>query len=200
MIAGPDGSGEYKLAQAKYPEEEYVSGPAWSPDGRVLAIWQTSSLVAIPVSGGSAKVIAANWAHQLGEPAWLADGSGLIIAAASITHATHYTQLWEISYPDGKATRILHDPFRYGRVSLSADSHMLVAQQVDQPSSIWVAPAQDPDRAHPVTPLTGHFIGTSGITWTPDGHILYTSNATGNFEMECPARERCGGRSLAAAS
>ena len=60
---------------------------------------------------------------------------------------------------------------------------MLVAQQVDQRSSIWVAPAQDPDRAHPVTPLTEHFIGTGGVTWTPDGHILYTSNTTGNFEL-----------------
>jgi len=183
MIAGSDGSEQYKLAVAKYPEEQFVSGPAWSPDGKVLAIWQSSSLLAIPVSGGPARVITSNWAHQLGEPAWLADGSGLIIAAASITHATHYTQLWEISYPDGNASRILQDPFRYGRISLTADSHMLVAQQVDQPSSIWVAPAQDPDRARPVTPLTGRFIGTSGITWTPDGHILYTSNATGNFEL-----------------
>jgi Tol biopolymer transport system component/DNA-binding winged helix-turn-helix (wHTH) protein len=183
MVAGPDGSGEYKLVQAKYPDEAFDSGPAWSPDGKVLAIWQSSSLVAIPVSGGPAKVIASEWRHQLGQPAWLADGSGLIVAAASVAHSSHYTQLWEISYPDGKATRILDDPFRYGRVSLTADSRILVAQQVDQPSSIWVAPAQDPDRARPVTPLTGRFIGTSGVTWTPDGHILYTSNATGNFEL-----------------
>jgi Tol biopolymer transport system component/DNA-binding winged helix-turn-helix (wHTH) protein len=183
VIANPDGSGAHKLAVAKYPEEEFLSGPAWSPDGKVLAIWQKNSLVAIPVSGGPANVIASNWAHQYGQPAWLADGSGVIVAAQPFNSSSHYTQLWEVSYPDGKATRILDDPFRYGRVSLTADSRMLVAQQVDQRSSIWVAPAQDPDRARPVTPLTGHFIGTGGVTWTPDGHIVYTSNATGNFEL-----------------
>jgi len=196
VIANPDGSEEYKLMQAKYPDETFDSGPAWSPDGKVLAIWQNASLVAIPASGGPAKVIASHWAHQAGQPAWLADGSGLIIAAASITHASHYQQLWEISYPDGKATRILDDPFRYGRVSLTADSRILVAQQVDQPSSIWVAPAQDPDRARPVTPLTGRFIGTSGVTWTPDGHILYTSNATGNFELWMTNPDGSSARSL----
>jgi Tol biopolymer transport system component/DNA-binding winged helix-turn-helix (wHTH) protein len=185
VIANPDGSEVQKLALAKRPEEEFFDGPAWSPDGKVLAIWQKTGLFAIPVSGGLGRPIASNWVHLAGtgRPAWLADGSGLIVAAMSITHASHYQQLWKISYPEGKATRILDDPYRYGRVSLTADSHMLVAQQVDNRSSIWVAPAQDPDRAHPLIPTTGHFIGSAGVTWTPDGHILYTSIATGNFEL-----------------
>jgi Tol biopolymer transport system component/DNA-binding winged helix-turn-helix (wHTH) protein len=184
VIANIDGSGEHKIATAKYPEQEFYGSPAWSPDGKVLAIWQRTSLVAIPVGGGLAKVIVSKWIHTANQPAWLADGSGLVVAAAPMTDSSHYTQLWDISYPDGRATPILHEPYRYGQVSLTGDSRVLVAEQIDIRSSVWVSSASDPDRARPVTPTGGHFIGGGGgVTWTPDGHILFSSNAKANFEF-----------------
>src|SRR5262249_51152762 len=71
LIANPDGSGEHKLATAKYPEEGFFNGPAWSPDGKVLAIWQRTKLVAVPVSGGPTKVVASNWLPLNGQlPGW----------------------------------------------------------------------------------------------------------------------------------
>ena len=184
VIANPDGSGEHKLATAKYPEEEFYGAPAWSPDGKVLAIWQRTNLVAVPITGGPGKAIVSKWIHTASQPAWLADGKGLIVAAAPLTQSSSHNQLWEISYPDGRAIPILNDPYRYGQVSLTGDSHALVAEQVDERSSIWVAPAPNPDRARPLTPIAGHFVGGGGgVTWTPDGHILYSSNAKANFEF-----------------
>jgi Tol biopolymer transport system component/DNA-binding winged helix-turn-helix (wHTH) protein len=184
VIANPDGSGEHRVATAKYPEEEFYEAPVWSPDGKLLAIWQRTNLLAIPVSGGPAKVIVSKWVHMPSSPAWLGDGSGLIVAAAPLTQSSNHSQLWRISYPDGKTTPILPDPYRYGQVSLTGDSHTLVAEQIDERSNIWVAPASDPDRARLVTTITGHFVGGGGgVTWTPDGHILYSSNAKANFEF-----------------
>jgi len=184
VTANPDGSGEYRVTTAKYPEEEFYEAPVWSPDGKALAIWQRKNLVAVPVSGGPTKTIASNWIHMPSSPAWLADGSGLIVAAAPSNQSSNHSQLWRISYPEGKATPILADPYRYGEVSLTRDLHTIVAEQIDERSSVWVAEARDPDRARPVIQIGVHYIGgAGGVTWTPDGQLLYSSSAKANFEF-----------------
>lgn len=181
VTAAPDGSEESRLVEARQEDEEFFGGPAWSPDGKVLAVWQKTRLVSIPVGGGPLGVIASNLAHVGSAPAWLPDGSGLIVAAGQLNAPEHLLTLWQISYPDGRATRILHQSDQYDRPSLSADSHLLAALQMDQRSSLWLAPADNPDSARPLTPTGGHRIGLSGVAWTPDGRILYSSHA-GRFE------------------
>src|SRR4029434_6660608 len=94
VTANLDASGEYRVTTAKYPEEEFYEAPVWSPDGKALAIWQRKNLVAVPVSGGPAKTIASNWIHMPSSPAWLADGSGLIVAAAPSNQSSNHSQLW----------------------------------------------------------------------------------------------------------
>ncbi len=50
-------------------------------------------------------------------------------------------------------------------------------------SSIWVGPATDPGRASPVTPRGGHFVGVKGLTWTPDGRIIYFTNTSDQYDF-----------------
>ncbi len=132
----------------------------------------------VPAAGGQPQTITSDpWFHVLA-PEWLPGGGGLIASAGS-THG----QLWEFPYPSGRARRITHDLFRYGGASITADSRKLVAVQEDQLSSIWVGPSGDPDQAHPVTPRGGHFVANYGLTWMPDGRIIYWTNATDRFDF-----------------
>jgi len=91
------------------------------------------------------------------------------------------TQLWHLAYPGGEARRITNDLNRYSDVSLTAKSDALVTVQTNLVSNIWVAPKGDTGRARQIT--SGTQDGNFGVTWTPDGQIVYASQASGKSEI-----------------
>jgi len=95
MIANADGSGEQKLAsRAGYDWFSY-SGPAWSPDGKVIASGAGSprgmTVVTVGVEDGAQREFTASKWSNVETVAWLADGSGLVLNAAE--RGTHSKQL-----------------------------------------------------------------------------------------------------------
>jgi Tol biopolymer transport system component len=50
-------------------------------------------------------------------------------------------------------------------------------------SNIWVAPKGETRVAAMVSPSSTTFDGTYGLTWTPDGQLLYSSAANGTFDL-----------------
>jgi DNA-binding winged helix-turn-helix (wHTH) protein/Tol biopolymer transport system component len=184
VIASLDGSGERVIATRKGSVWFNWHGPAWSSDGRLIAIVEGRDgpaagdhLVVVPVEGGPERRITSEGWFHIYQPEWLADGSG-IIAAAQGSHM----QLWEFPYPAGKPRRITQDLLRYEQVSLTADSNSLVTVQVDFASKIWVGPTSNPDRIHPVTG-PGHITSNFGLTWTPGGQIIYWTNAGDRYDF-----------------
>jgi hypothetical protein len=129
----------------------------------------------------NAKRITSEGSLHLSSPEWLPGEDGLI-ASGYGTHGSHY-QLWEFLYPSGSARRITHDLFRYEQVSITADSRQLGTVQEDLLSSIWVGPSTDPDHARPVTQRGSHFVGNHGLTWMPDGRIIYWINANDKYDF-----------------
>jgi Tol biopolymer transport system component len=182
LVAGLDGSGERKIASRKLPDYfSWAGGPAWSPDGKTIACGAgtfsgnlSGTIIAVPASGGPEKPITSqNWV-SVSRALWLADGSGLIVAAVPELISAG-TQIWYVSYPGGETRRITNDLNAYGTSSLglTADSKTLVTVQADKSAQIWViAPGEDESRAKQIT--SGKYDGDS-ITWTPDGGILYTA-------------------------
>jgi eukaryotic-like serine/threonine-protein kinase len=182
LVAGVDGSGERKIASRKLPDYfSWAGGPAWSPDGKTIACGVgtfsgnlAATMIAIPVAGGLEKPITSqNWV-SVSRALWLADGSGLIVAAVPELISAG-TQIWYVSYPGGETRRITNDLNAYGTSSLglTADSKTLVTVQADKSAQIWViAPGEDESRAKQIT--SGKYDGDS-ITWTADGRVLYTA-------------------------
>jgi Tol biopolymer transport system component len=86
-------------------------------------------------------------------------------------------QIWRVSYPGGEARRITNDLHNYGFTSLTltADSRTLVALQVEGTAGIWIAPEGDARRARAVTSRGA----SGGFDWTPDGRLVFASNAGG---------------------
>jgi Tol biopolymer transport system component len=189
MIANADGTAEQTIATRKSPDLFLASGVvriAWSPDGKIVACPAARidannnhfSLVGVSVEDGTETLLSSQRWSFVSHAAWLSDGSGLVILAVEEGASG---QLWGLSYPGGQARRITNDPSGYAGLSLARDSDALVTVQSDVVSSVWVAPGLDTNRPRQIT--SGRTDGSFGLTWTPDGRIVYGSMASGQRQI-----------------
>lgn len=188
LIANKDGTNERVLAERQQPEffRAEWNAPAWSPDGQMIACQvrlndergQYETVVGISVADGLQKPLtAARWSY-IGQPAWLADGKGLLVTAGE--GATAPIQIWHVALAGGAATRITHDLNDYNELSLTVDARRLAVVQTHTASNIWVAPDGDAARAKQIASDTGWI---EEMAWMPDGRIVYRSNAGGSPEI-----------------
>jgi TolB protein len=186
VVATADGTGERPVAVRKLPNNFSAGGPSWSPDGKLLASGVLNSdpggaattVVVVEVeSGAERQITSRTWQPDAfgQQVAWLADGSGLVFIAFDST--TSSNQIWHISYPDGEVRKITNDLNNYSRVSLTADSSVLVTVQTETAAGVWVAPQTDASRARQVS--SGRYDGQLAVAWTPGGKIIYTSQESG---------------------
>jgi len=188
IVANADGSNEQTLATRQMPD--VFAGPlAWSPDGKIITcVTRRSSddllytLVAVSVEGGAEKPLTAHRWETIGSVTWLADGSGVIISALDLALGPS-SQLWQLSYPGGEERKLTNDLHDYQGSSLTADSSALVTLQESTSVSLWIAPKGEASRATQITSRTGKDDGQVGVAWTPDGKIVYTSNASGSADL-----------------
>ena len=192
IIADLDGGGERELIRSKHSDlwfEIWTSGPAWSPDGKKIIVLAGSKrpagdseyLMEVQVGDGSAREVpGAHW-RSLSQAAWLPDGTGLVVSAQERQGAPY--QLWLVAYPSGEMRRLTNDLNAYDKISVSADSRLLVAQQVNDVTHVWVSRGGDAARARQLTSGTSDSDGRNGLAWTPDGQILFASTRNGAYDI-----------------
>jgi serine/threonine protein kinase/Tol biopolymer transport system component len=186
IVANADGSNESKLAVRKGDAFFPTSGLSWSPDGKLIACPAGAyaggfhlTVVTVDAQTGEQKEITNKKFIDIGRVSWLSDGSGVLVNAMEI--GATQNQIWLVPYPSGEAQRITHDLNEYGGTSLTADSRSLVTVQFDMTANIWVTPVSDLMHGKQIT--SAKLEGDRGLTWTPDGKIVYTSLAGGNFDL-----------------
>jgi len=200
IVANSDGTEERLLTAAGKGEEQFgTRGPAWSPDGRVIATGMTigskMTIVAVSAEDGTVKPITSEKWPVIHRVAWLRDGSGLIFSTPDYTSQN---QIWYVSYPAGEARKVTDDANSYGTasVSLTADSSTIATLQLNNLSNIFVAPVDDLTHARQITRNVGGLPRSYIISWTPDGKILYSSTAGGNSDIWIMNADGTGNRQL----
>ena len=194
MLANSDGSNIRNLATVHNPATFSTEGPAWSPDGKRIAIGFLAAgllghamLETVNVADGKATPLGDSQWNQLRQIAWLPDGSAIVFAGSKQGESTFNSQLWQISYPGAQERRITNDLNYYVDSSITADGTGLVTIQAVFRSSLWLMPGKiskwakaspreitsDPDRAD----------GFMGATWTPKGDIIYGYYTSGQVGL-----------------
>lgn len=185
MVANADGSGEQKLAVRKQPN--VFIRAAWSPDGRSIACSAQNleggmhhQVVEVNAADGSERVIGSHRWGAIAGLGWLSDGSGLMLSAMDRLSGSNQFQIYHLSYPDGEIRRVTNDLSNYAGVSLPSDSGALLTAQTSAVSNLWVAPNGDSSRARQLTSGSSKYDQTA---WTPDGRIVYVSDASGGADI-----------------
>jgi serine/threonine protein kinase len=150
FVATAAGEGERELASS-VPGELWITltapwrpsiAPAWSPDGRFIAVAATTSearnrAIVVDSETGSMQGIPvpSGIIYGLG---WLNDESLVINQPPPIGSPT---QLFRLPYPAGGLARLTNDPNDYVGVSLTADRGGLVTARREGRMDIWVGDA-----------------------------------------------------------
>jgi Tol biopolymer transport system component len=192
FIANADGSEERLLGSRRSPNFFSSAGPSWSPDGSAIACAVFDQrpdehpaymkVVGVSVEDGTEKLLNSGKWFKVKQVAWLADSSGFIMAAAEEREGA---LLWHVSYPEGTARRITNDPSNYpsdyNAISLAADSRTLVVSRYEIRTNLWTAPGGDTSQIHQITFGGNHRY--QRLAWTPDGKIVFPSDASGDREI-----------------
>lgn len=190
IIAAIDGAEERELTtdtgrHAFRVLSDLNNGPAWSPDGKVIACPTLGAdepfhmdVAEVRVSDGSVRLINSQPWYLVGQIAWLPDGGGLIMNAERNAPPSNSLQLWLLPYPGGEPRRLTNDLNFYRTVSLTSDAGMVLTTQTNQVSSLWLVSVGEAQRADQIAASQNK--GTGGMAWGSDGSIVYASNETGN--------------------
>lgn len=181
IIAQADGSDQRKIAAHKSPPD-YYEDIEWSPDGKILAVINVSEtseqhrkkILGINLNDLSTRdLFHIELASDIypDDLEWVSDGSGMILTKV----VDGKKQIYHFSYPAGELTSVTNDFNEYRNVSITKDNRLLLATQRVANFTIWTALSDHPDNMTQLT--SGSLIedGSRGISWTPDGKIIYES-------------------------
>ncbi len=169
------------------------AAPAWSPDGKIIirqARMETSNpatpkthLVAVQVADGKQTIFNTHQWEAIDAIEWLADGTGLIVAARDNASLLAY-QLWQIDYPGGEARAITKDSNSYSSASVTADMKSLVTILHRRIVNLWIAPGDKASEAVKILSGNSKDLGWMlGVQWLRDGRIIYGSTASGKEDI-----------------
>ena len=206
MVANSDGSNEQTLTIRKGNEWFSTSGPAWSPDGNIIACsagTDSGGTIYMTVMGYSLKdkslkpLTSYKWSGETRRLLWLPDGNGIIVPAQSTGQFLSRSQLYLLSQPAGEVTRITNDLNGYGNVSLglTADGNTIVTVQSVPSVQLWTTNLGEPaNRAVQIS--HGDIDGSDGVDWMGNDQIVFHSQTGERGELSASNADGSGVKRL----
>lgn len=192
LIANADGSGEKSVATAEFPLLFSTDGPAWSPDGKSIAVAKaigndlmTFQIETVSVAGGAeTRVGSRTWTNPR-QLAWLPDGSAIIFPATE-DKMSFNAQIWDLSYPSGNVRRITNDLNYYTGASITGDGTTLATVQLTFAASLWQTQFESTASFSPPKQITSGIQradGLVGVTWPAQDLVLYSYYTSGSISL-----------------
>jgi Tol biopolymer transport system component len=179
FVADADGSNERKLAQRDLPSQFFSLGsssgtlrlhPAWSPNGRTLAVagfepgkdGNVRQAVFVDIESGverSIPLLENGVAHGI---EWIDDDR--VIVSLALRGSLRGAQLWRLSYRDGTWARVTNDLSSYNSLGVDAsrDAVVTARSELRVGVSIMESPFARQRELVPPTTLTGERIAWAG--------------------------------------
>jgi Tol biopolymer transport system component/DNA-binding winged helix-turn-helix (wHTH) protein len=180
LIGSLDGAEEKEICVRKIPE--YLDYPAWSPDGdSIICVFNTTSrslLLEIKLKERTEQLLNTPPWKFIRRPVWLKDGRGLLFSVEERFNIRH---AWHLPFPDTRSPRRLMTGVQMWRgPSITDDARELVYIERSHIASVWVGAGAAPDSHTRITAGGGNY---EGLTWTPDGRLLYSSDINGYWNI-----------------
>ena len=193
IIAGLDDAGQQHLAVHAGLHWLNDAAPAWSPDGKVIiftariqpptAAGAAASLVEVRVADGGQSILDTRRWDAIQAIEWLADGTGLIVAARDGASLLAH-QLWQVDYPGGGARAVTKDLNSYSSAGVTADTKSLVSVLHRRIANLWIAPGDRASAAVQIQSGNSKDLGwTLGVEWLRGDKIIYGSTASGKEDV-----------------
>ncbi len=193
MIADANGTGERAAAASKEGMwfGLWSQSTAWSPDGSRIAstggttadgrsIWD---IKIFSVAGGEEIATikpGSDWSW-IDAILWLPDGDNLLVIVGD---HTAQGQIYKHTISTGEWKRVTNDLNNYVRLSVTADGKTVVTIQHENPGNLWLYPANgDTSQAKQITFGRNLMTDATGVSWTPDGKIVYATNTGSRWEI-----------------
>jgi Tol biopolymer transport system component/DNA-binding winged helix-turn-helix (wHTH) protein len=177
-VADSDGVAERLLVTIPQANGSlYQPGPSWSPDGKtiVVPVLQTGKqqrwlLNAVNVSTGHMRQLYSS-AYDMGRPVWLSGGNALLIPHYDPDSARE--QLWTISFPEGRPSRLTNDLSEYGTaLDIVGGGEVAAGITKNMISNVWEVTNGTPTSDRQITSGNLPF---SEVAYAVDGKILSMS-------------------------
>ncbi len=192
IIANTDGTGERTVVTNK--EGAWfgkAQATAWSPDGSQIACTGTITLDGKDIwnirifrvaDGEEISVIQTDssfrWVKSV---AWLPDGDNLLVIMGN---QSTEGQIYKHTISSGIWQRVTNDLSDYFEMSVTADGKTIITTQFEDPGNLWILPADgDSSQAKQITFGRNLMTDVTGVSWTPDGKIVYATNTGGKWEI-----------------
>lgn len=178
--ANLDGSGERTISFTE-PPAIYRGTPNWSPDGTKIAIaglvrqeTPVKLFIVDVETGGSSEMEVPEW-RAVTNTLWMPNGEHIIVSARSQHEST--SQLWMLKYPEGGVRRLTNDLESYFWLSTTRDGRSIVTRQQKITSNLWLFDASNEKQEVQLTFGGRTFDGYSGLDWTHDGRVIFSSTS-----------------------
>lgn len=188
MLADASGNNVRELMRRTAPLNFRMDALAWSPDGTVLAAAGGNrdtlqrEIVLIDAASGAETVLGDHLWRDLSYLSWVPGGSHLLVNGVEGGNESS-SQIFSVSYPEGKVSRITNDLSTYAGLSVSKDGLAFLSVRVETRSKIWAIANGDMAAPQEVSVGAGTDDGVAGLAWLADGRLVYAASTSGNFDI-----------------
>lgn len=185
MVAQADGTGAHQVAEVRPPyfyacandsAGTSPDAPAWSPEGKHLAVDRfrisplAENLVVVTLANGAMQALGPDQLGGFSDLAWQSSGSGIVGTAAPAGEGADGPEVLRYAYPSGKRTQWTNDLQGYANITMSGNGELALLHASPQ-ASVWRAPSAGA-KAVELPGGGDDMAGANGLAWTPQGKIL----------------------------